>query len=87
MGDSEERRAAQRSRSLLGAKIIFNRGGSVLDCVVRNISTSGAQIKLENSISPPETFELHVANGEKFQCTVVWRKTGAIGVHFLSAVT
>ena len=35
---SDERRQAQRYRTLKGAHIVFNRGGSSINCVVRNLS-------------------------------------------------
>jgi hypothetical protein len=38
----DERRASPRQRRLNGAKIIFNKDASVIDCVVRDLSPEGA---------------------------------------------
>lgn len=79
----DDNRRAPRMRSLIGAKIVFNSGGSVLDCVVRNLSTTGARLQIENALSAPSVFELAMSDGRHMSCTVMWRKAGAIGVHFV----
>ena len=76
------KRDATRTRTLIGAKILFNGGHSVLDCVVRNLSSSGARLQIENALSAPAAFELAFSDGRRFFCNVVWRKNGAIGVQF-----
>jgi hypothetical protein len=77
-----DHRAAQRHRTLLGAKILFNSGHSVFDCLIRNLSDTGARLHLEDALAVPENFTLTVVDGRSFPCTVVWRKVGMIGVHF-----
>ena len=37
-----EKRREPRTRTLKTARIVFNDGGSVIDCVVRNLSSQGA---------------------------------------------
>ncbi|WP_246685411.1 hypothetical protein, partial [Methylobacterium sp. WL103] len=53
-----ERRSAPRKRVLKAAKIIFPSGGSVMDCMVRNISDTGTKLTLPSSVGVPETFTL-----------------------------
>lgn len=76
------KRGAMRTRTLIGAKILFNGGHSVLDCVARNLSSTGARLQIENALSAPATFKLVLSDGRRFCCDVVWRKNGAIGVRF-----
>ncbi len=57
MADS---RQADRLRCLLPAKIVFNNRCSTFDCLIRNISASGAKIEIATAASLPARFELEV---------------------------
>lgn len=74
-----------RARSFLGAKIVLVGGFSVLDCIVKDISESGARLKLQNTVSVPETFRLLFSDGRSYDATVKWRRIDSIGVKFSSA--
>ena len=43
----EDRRNHPRARVLRRAKIVFNRGYGVLDCVLLDLSAHGARVKLD----------------------------------------
>jgi hypothetical protein len=45
-----DRRRDNRNRTLLGGKIIFNNRQSVIDCIVRNRSDTGACLQLNSPI-------------------------------------
>lgn len=79
---SPEGRVAIRKRTLLGAKIIFNDGHSVFDCIVRNLSDTGAMIQIENPLSAPNSFDLKLSDNRLLGCQVRWRKINSIGVQF-----
>jgi hypothetical protein len=53
-----EARRGQGTRTRLGAKIIFNDRASVIDCVVTNISSSGAELVFADTGEIPNDFEL-----------------------------
>jgi len=55
-----QRRSEIRHRVLKRGKIVVNGLASVVDCVVRNISTSGVQIRVEGYFSPPTRFQLQI---------------------------
>jgi hypothetical protein len=79
---SEERRS-ERARTLFGAQIIFNNHMSTVDCVIRNISSSGASLVLADTLSAPNEFELHIPQkGRSYRARVVWRGGEGIGVEF-----
>ncbi|NEI70124.1 PilZ domain-containing protein [Rhizobium lusitanum] len=80
---SPEGRASARKRTLLGAKIIFNDGHSVFDCIVRNLSDTGALIHMENPLSAPNAFDLQLSDARLLPCEVRWRKINSMGVEFL----
>ncbi len=67
-----ERRGAPRRRTLLSAKLVGNSGWMVLDCTIRDLSASGANIVLGGGVlAVPGQFDLHLANGAAYSCEVV----------------
>ncbi len=79
-----EARRAERVRSFLRARIIFNNHSTTIDCVIKNISRAGAKIELGNSMSIPETFDLEVPQkGRSFRARLSWRNETSIGVEFV----
>lgn len=76
----EQNRIAQRHRVLKAGTIEFNGGGGI-DCMLRNVSETGAALEVTSPIGIPERFTL-VANGSRHPCHVVWRKEKRIGVAF-----
>jgi hypothetical protein len=77
-----ERRREARQRTLKAGKIVFNRDFSVFDCVVRNLTRSGACLEVAGTLGVPATFELRLADGTKYNCRLVWRFENRIGVAF-----
>ena len=81
-----EARQSDRVRAFLGAKIIFNNRMSIVDCVVKNISSSGAKLALAGSLPIPGEFELQIPQkGSSYRARLVWRNTEAMGVEFITA--
>ncbi len=63
-------------------KILLPSGGAI-DCIVRDRSTSGARLKLENAVGIPDEFILHVeTTGERHAVRIVWRRMREVGIHF-----
>lgn len=81
-----EIRASDRTRTFLKAVIEFNNGASKLDCVVKNISRSGARIDITDAVALPNEFNLHIPHrGETYRSQMMWREKGATGVRFLAS--
>ncbi len=81
-----ESRRADRIRSFLRAKILFNNQNSSFDCIVRNISASGAKIEASNTVSVPSQFDLEIPQkGRTYRAKIVWRDAEAIGVEFIKS--
>ena len=77
----ENNRAATRHRVLKSGAIEFN--GGVIDCVVRNISETGAALEVASPLGIPETFNLVIVGDHSSRrCQVAWRKDKRIGVAF-----
>jgi len=77
-----DHRLNHRRRSLIGAQIVSNNGFSTLDCLVKDISESGARLKVENTLAVPEKFSLSLSDGRRFESTVQWRRADMVGVQF-----
>ena len=60
-------------------------GGSVMSCVVRNISAEGAAIDVENPAFVPEYFRLVIANdaADVRECRIAWIQKSRIGLAFV----
>lgn len=78
----QERRSAQRIRTLKSGRIVIDRETSALECIVRNLSPRGALL-LVPSIAVPDRFQLVLsASRAKHECVVAWRAVDRVGVEF-----
>jgi hypothetical protein len=76
-----ETRRAPRHRVLKAGTIEFGGGG--IDCTVRDLSTTGAALRVTSAIGIPDNFTLVVLVDKlRLFCHVVWRKEFQIGVAF-----
>jgi uncharacterized protein YceH (UPF0502 family) len=83
-----EARRAERVKSLLRAQIIFNNHMSTFDCVIKNISTTGAKLVFADTFSIPSEFELHIPQrGRSYRARLVWRDSESMGVEFIQAAS
>jgi len=65
----------------------MNARQSTIPCVVRNVSDSGARLRVDGSLSAPDTFELFIElDGSWVACEVVWRIGNEVGVRFTVAM-
>src|SRR3954451_11399225 len=68
-------RAAPRMRTLIAAKISFNNGQSTLDCLIRNLSDTGAKLIVSAAGTLPECFDLIVApKSLTRRARIAWRR-------------
>ena len=77
-----EKRAAPRHRVLKHGMLAFGGGGGI-DCMVRNISASGARIDILNPVGLPQAFTLVIETDHFLRrCHAVWSSAQQIGVAF-----
>jgi hypothetical protein len=82
-GPTPDKQRAPRRRVLKAGIIAFNDRHSTLPCTVRNVSDTGALIRMPGTLSPPDTFDLIIElDGLEASCTVMWRKGEDVGVRF-----
>lgn len=78
-----ERREAPRLRTFLGGRVTFNRHNSTLDCMVRNLSASGALLQVSDAVALPASFDLEIAKHQRsYIARIRWRHGERIGVAF-----
>jgi hypothetical protein len=83
MPGAENLRAMERIRSFLRAQIVFNHRMSTIDCIIKNISPSGAKIALSDLLAVPTEFEVYIPQkGRSHRARLVWRDKESIGVEF-----
>ena len=78
----EERRKYPRTE--INEPAFVSAGGSVMSCVVRNISVEGAAIDVENPAFVPPQFRLVMASDSSVrECRVAWIQEKRIGLTFV----
>ena len=80
----EERRKYPRTE--INQPAYVSAGGSVMSCVVRNISPEGVAIDVDNPAFVPSRFRLVMASdGYVRDCSVAWIQKNRIGLTFVAA--
>jgi hypothetical protein len=79
----EEKRKYPRTE--IEAPAFVSSGGSVMPCVVRNISPEGAAIDVDNPAFVPQHFRLVMAKNPSVvhECRVAWIQKNRIGLTFM----
>ena len=76
-----EARRAERLKSLLRARIVFNAGSSTIECVIKNVSAHGMRLEIADGLSVPGEFDLEVPHKDRtYRTRRVWRGDGMVGV-------
>jgi PilZ domain-containing protein len=75
-------RKSPRLRTLKGASITFGTAG--IDCVIRNMSETGACLEVASPVGIPDNFTLLIKPKIlKRNCRISWRSAHRIGVRFV----
>ena len=65
---------AKAPRYLVSERAVIKFGGRTIDCLVRNLSATGAAIEVPNEPGIPVRFELTILRlGLNLSCRAVWR--------------
>ncbi len=79
----DERRSSPRRRTFLGAHLKRPGGAAIGDCIVRDLSKTGARLYVAQPIALPGEIELEITKtGERFRAEVVWSTRDSYGVRF-----
>lgn len=83
LGGDAERRSERRRRALKGAVVRFNNSLIAREAIVRDMTETGARLKLVDAWLLPERIRFQF-NGDAASrpARVVWRERGEAGVSF-----
>jgi len=81
--DTEEHRAAQRRRTLKKGKIVFDDQKCIFDCVVKDVSDTGARLVVNAWFECPDQVTLQIIDGPTHECQVVRHNETELGVKYL----
>jgi hypothetical protein len=82
--DWAERRNSERKRTLLQGRVVFNNRFSTIECTVKDLSGTGAQIVFEHPTEIPRQVELEVpSRGLAVRCEVRWSRDKRHGLMFM----
>lgn len=79
-----DNRGAQRDRVLKGGQVTF--GNSILDCIVLDISVSGARISFSTPAQVPEVVALRLRDGSTYPARRSWARGAELGLEFTGRV-
>ena len=81
----EEKRKYPRTE--IDEPAFVSSGGSVMSCMMRNISPDGAAIDVDNPAFVPQRFRLVMANDRSVvhDCRVAWIQNNRIGLTFVNS--
>jgi hypothetical protein len=78
-----ERRQTTRQKSFLRGCIYFNNRRSAVDCLIRDISDTGARLAFSAAVQIPSVIELYIPQKEQtLRALVQWRFGDEVGVAF-----
>ena len=80
--DDAERRIVDRRQVAMPASLAGETG--VVDCVVQNLSTTGAKVAVAEPFHCANTITLTIHRFGSLHGNVIWRYNGKIGISFLS---
>lgn len=80
----EQRKCARRKIGCR-ATVAVNERAPRLDCVIVDISQSGARLVVDTAIELPGEFLLMLSRNVSRRCTLVWRSERKVGVRFRGA--
>jgi PilZ domain-containing protein len=81
-----DRRQSARDKVIYGGLAKLDESGATSECVVRNISDTGAHLEFGNPVRiPKEKMSLTIARkGRSFLAKVVWWRDNFVGIAFSS---
>lgn len=78
-----ENRIAERTRTFLKGRIEYSNGQVSMECLIRDLSESGARVAVSESVTLPDHFRLFLPKTNRWvNAQTRWRRGGLIGVSF-----
>jgi hypothetical protein len=82
----DERRNSARQRTVMRGCIYYDKRSAAADCLVRDVSDSGARLELSANVVIPDLIELYIPKREEtHHARVLWRHDNEIGVAYVES--
>ena len=82
----DERRNSARQRTVMRGCIYYDKRSAAADCLVRDVSDSGARLELSANVVIPDLIELYIPKREEtHHARVLWRHDNEIGVAYVGS--
>jgi hypothetical protein len=79
-----DRRSSARQKSFLQGRIFYNHRRSSIDCLVRDISDTGARLVFAGAVTFPDVVEVYLSNKDDVRrARVQWRRGNEAGIDFI----
>src|SRR4051812_14497247 len=76
-----ERRSSTRQKSFLQGRIYYNNRRASVDCLVRDISDTGAKLVFSSAVTIPDVVEIYLSNKDEVRrARVQWRRGDEVGI-------
>ena len=83
-----EHRATLRSRTFLPAQIEIYDSGVRLECVIKDLSDTGARLSVSDAVAVPRSFRIHIPKLKRsMRASIQWRRGDLIGIEFEQSET
>src|ERR1051326_3262248 len=84
--DAEEFRKSRRTRTLLRGKLAYGAGAFSIDCVISDLSETGARVQVQTGASIPErVYLVHLRARTAYEAKVMWRRDNFAGLEFTAS--
>lgn len=83
--EDAEQRVARRNTVLRDGVIILSEPNVTTDCLILNLSDTGAKIRISDPATFPDICQLRLETGVVRRCKVVWRRGLEAGLEFIAA--
>jgi hypothetical protein len=83
---TSEARRARRQRTLLRGKLAYGSAAFSVDCVISDLSETGARVQVQAGATVPEqVYLVHLRTRTAYESKVVWHRDNFVGLEFKSA--
>ena len=84
--EASQRRRTSRQRCLFACRVVFGPEAFTLDVIIRDVSDSGARIRLPSPMLLPRNFRVILRDGVCHETEIAWRRGQELGVRFLAPI-
>ena len=77
-----EQRKHVRFLTVKSGQLIWNAGQSELECVILDLSSTGACVRASSTVQIPDELYLTIETGHTVRCRVAWRTRYRLGLSF-----